>query len=915
MENAIIELNNYFMILLFGLFTYFSCHVIFIRSEKRQQRTYHGMAALLYLFHGSGYFVLFLKNGTPDYLILYLAQASFFFLISILYRKCYPNLSQLIFQNMRMLLAVGFIMVARLSLPLAVRQFLFAAVILLLCLAVPALIQKFSNIERYGVWYLTGGFLLLFLLLLFGKEVYGAKNWLVLGSIQFQPSEFVKLTFVLGCAALLAKKPSFRNLVLISSVAAGHVLLLVMEKDLGAALLFFVVYLILLYCATGKKRYLAAGLVAGIIACLAAYLLFPHVRVRIRAFVDPFAVIEHEGYQLAQSLFAIGTGGWFGMGLTRGLPESIPVAESDFIFSAIAEELGAITAICLLLISLSCYIMFIRLSVQIQKPFYKLTALGLSTVYLFQVFLNVAGVIRLIPSTGITLPLVSSGGSSLAFSILMFAVIQGIHVLNGNTEQVREELTDQVLLHNRSILRMTYVFAGLLFLCVGDLIYFEFFQARQIINHSYNKREDVLANQVLRGTILSADGEILAQTISQGEGEQEKEVRVYPYGRMFSHTVGRLAHGKSGVEASETIRLLTSSLNGFTRLKLQMKGEKVQGDTVVTTLHTLIQETAYEALGDHRGAVVVLEASTGKILAMVSKPDFNPNTIEGDWSALVSDTSGKAALLNRASMGLYPPGSTFKILTLLEDFREYPFDQETFSYQCKGSERVHDVTIHCASNIVHGTENLKQAFANSCNSAFAKIGEKLDLDQLFQLAEKFLYNQTLPTKIGASKSSYTLTSKTPANEIAQTVIGLGKTQISPLHNAMIVQTIANQGVLMKPYLVSDIVSAGGWTVKHYKPEAYGRVISKEEAGHLAEYMQEVVKRGTASKLAGLSVSAAGKTGTAYYETGKPPHAWFVGFAPAEQPELVISVIVESSGGGSSYAVPVAKKILEAYYRR
>lgn len=928
MENAIIELVQYFMILLFGLFTYFSCHAIFIRPEKGRNRAYHSMAACMYLFHGSGYFILYFTTRTVDYLILFLAEALIFFLISILYRKCYPTLSQVIFQNMRMLLAIGFVVTARLSLETAVRQFLFAAAILLLCLAVPELIQRFQRLGQYGVWYLAGGLLLLSLLLIFGKEVYGAKNWLMLGPISVQPSEAVKLLFVLGCAGLLSNQPSFTKILLVTIAAAGHVLLLVMEKDLGTALLFFVVYLILLFCATGKKRYLITGLFAGCAAALLAYVIFPHVRVRITAFADPFAVIEQQGYQLAQSLFAIGIGGWFGMGLTRGLPESIPVAGSDFIFSAIAEELGGIIAICLLLVALSCYIMFVRLSVRVRQPFYKLTALGLSTMYIFQVFLNVAGVIRLIPSTGITLPLVSSGGSSLAFSIFMFAVIQGIHVLHGEPEvagmkreqnrvqnssfsadDVKQAETKQLLLHNRSIFRMTYVFAGMLFLCAGYLAYFEFFQAGQIINNSYNKREAVLAKQVQRGKILSADGKILAQTV----GENEEEIRIYPFGRVFSHVVGRTIQGGSGLEASENYRLLTSSLNGLEQLKLQLNGKKVPGDTVITTLNSEIQQTAYEALGDHRGSVVVLEASTGKILAMVSKPDYNPNTVAEDWKDLVSENTGEAPLLNRATQGLYPPGSTFKILTLLEYFREHPLDAETFSYQCKGSERVFGVTVHCASNLVHGAENLTSAFANSCNSAFAKIGSGLNLDRLFGLTEEFLFNHPLPSKLGTAVSSYVLTSASPENEIAQSVIGLGKTQISPLHNAMIVQTIANQGILMKPYLISEIVSEEGTIVKRYQPEDYGRIITQSEAELLTKYLREVVSHGTASKLSGLSVTAAGKTGTAYYETGKPPHAWFVGFAPAEQPELVISVIVESSGGGSSYAVPIAKKILESYY--
>lgn len=912
MGNLIIELVKYFILLLSALYAYLACYVISIKEEKQQKKRYRFMAVLMYLVHGSGYMILILHGGI-DYFVLYIAQVAGFILISLLYQKCYSHLSILIFHNMRMFLAIGFIMIARLSLELAVRQFLFAILFLGICLGVPALIRKFKLWESFGLGYLLIGVILLGILLIAGKEVHGAKNWIEMGKIQLQPSEFVKIFFILGSASLLSKKTSIGRIMMVTVFAALQVLLLVAEKDLGAAFLFFVTYLILLYCATGKKRYLIIGVCAGCAAAILAYYLFPHVQVRVMAFKNPFAVIEKEGYQLAQSLFAIGTGGWFGLGVLGGLPQSIPVAESDFIFSAIAEELGGITAICLLFIALSCYIMFVRLSVKVKQPFYKLTALGFSAMYIFQVFLNAAGVIKLVPSTGITFPLISSGGSSLASSILMFSVIQGIHVLDmeDTASITNETLPISQTKHNQSIFRMTYVFAGMLFLCAGYLIYFEFFQAKTIINNTYNQRQEVLAKKVIRGKILSSDGKILAQTVE----ESGEEIRIYPYGAMFSHTVGRIEKGRSGIEATENFNLLTSSLNGISKLKLQLQGEKVPADTIITTLNTVIQQAAYDALDGKKGAVVVLEASTGKVLAMVSKPDYNPNTVIKDWEELIEDKENKSALLNRATQGLYPPGSTFKMLTLLEYIREHPNDYEEYSYQCKGSERVGQVTVHCANNKAHGKENLLSSFTNSCNSSFAAIGGSLNLDGLHELCETFLFNQPLPGTLSQTISSYTLTSQTIETEIAQTVIGLGKTQISPLHNAMIVQSIANGGILMKPYLISEVLSADGRIVKQYKSEAAKTLISKEEADFLANYMEHVVKEGTASKLSNMKVSVAGKTGTAYYETGKNPHAWFVGFAPVEEPELVISVIVESSGTGSSYAVPVAKKILEAYYKK
>ncbi len=190
----------------------------------------------------------------------------------------------------------------------------------------------------------------------------------------------------------------------------------------------------MLYVATRKLYYFAGGLVCGAIASVAAYFLFSHVRVRVVAWQDPLAVFENAGNQVSNSLFAIGTGGWFGMGLNQGMPYKIPEVKQDFIFSAVAEELGGIFAICLILVCVSCFLMFLNIAMQMKDFFYKLVALGLGTIYGFQVLLSIGGDIKFIPSTGVTLPLVSYGGSSLLSTLIIFAIIQGLYVLRERTE-------------------------------------------------------------------------------------------------------------------------------------------------------------------------------------------------------------------------------------------------------------------------------------------------------------------------------------------------------------------------------------------------------------------------------------------------------------------------------------------------
>ena len=248
-------------------------------------------------------------------------------------------------------------------------------------------------------------------------------------------------------AASLNRSREFKNIVVTTAVAAAHVLILVFSTDLGAALIFFVVYLVMLYVATRQPLYALAGLAAGALASVAGYFLFSHIRVRVEAWQDPIATYTGSGYQVAQSLFAIGTGGWFGTGLFQGQPDTIPVAETDFIFSAITEELGVIFGLCIILVCVSCYVMFLNIAMELRSRFYKYVALGLGTCYIFQVFLQIGGVTKFIPSTGMTLPFVSYGGSSMLSTMIMFGIIQGLYIIREDEVEKIETERERELRH------------------------------------------------------------------------------------------------------------------------------------------------------------------------------------------------------------------------------------------------------------------------------------------------------------------------------------------------------------------------------------------------------------------------------------------------------------------------------------
>ena len=438
MELFIVEMARYVIILLFALYTFYSFRAFAGHNKQRQNRVFAAQRTLTLLLHALMSAILIMENKDIMYVGLWAAEFAFYLIFIKVYQACYKGLSKLVLNNMMMCM-VGFVILGRLASDYAVHQIILAAAAMVLCIFVPLIIEKFRILEKMGWYFAVIGIVFLMLVFVIGVEKYGSRNWISVGGIAIQPSEFVKILYVFFMASLLSQTTKFKHIVIISAVAAVHVVILVAEKDLGAALIYFVTYIFVLYVATTKVQYLGAGLAGGTLASIVAYHLFSHVRTRVQAWRDPWAEIRGGGYQVAQSLFAIGTGGFIGMGLGKGLPGSVPVVESDFVFSAISEELGGVFAICLIMVYLSSYIMFVNIAMKMKKQFYKLTAFGLSVVFIFQVFLCVGGVTKFIPSTGVTLPLISYGGSSIVTTIIIFSVIQGMYVLNGKEEESLEE--------------------------------------------------------------------------------------------------------------------------------------------------------------------------------------------------------------------------------------------------------------------------------------------------------------------------------------------------------------------------------------------------------------------------------------------------------------------------------------------
>lgn len=448
-----------------------------------------------------------------------------------------------------------------------------------------------------------------------------------------------------------------------------------------------------------------------------------------------------------------------------------------------------------------------------------------------------------------------------------------------------------------------------LFLVMGGyLVYFNVVKSREVVNSTYNVRQDLMAERVVRGKILDSEGEVLAETVTEEDGTESRE---YPYGDLFAHAVGFADKGKSGLESVQNFNLLTSNAFFLEKLAKEFRGEKNVGDNVVTTLNTTLQQAASDALGNNRGAAVVMEASTGKILAMVSKPSFDANAVAANWEALNNDEN--SALLNRAMLGQYAPGSTFKVVTALEYIREHS-DYSNYTFDCTGEFTQDGTTIHCYDSQVHGSEDLGDSVANSCNSSFSNIGLGLDKTKWKNTTKDLLFDSKLPSDLKYRQSRFRLEKKDSSAQTMMTAIGQGETQVSPYHMAMITAAIANGGTLMKPYLVDKITNYTGTTVKKYMPEKYDTLMTSAEAAQLTEYMKGVVDYGTGASLGGESYTVAGKTGTAEVSVDKQMvHSWFIGFSNVDNPELVVSVVVEDADTASITGTSVAKQIFNAYY--
>jgi Cell division protein FtsI/penicillin-binding protein 2 len=388
--------------------------------------------------------------------------------------------------------------------------------------------------------------------------------------------------------------------------------------------------------------------------------------------------------------------------------------------------------------------------------------------------------------------------------------------------------------------------------------------------------------------------------------EEEKINRIYKYDHLYSHIIGYSSreYGKAGLEKSYNSYLIDDGkffdINGVKDL---LDKESIGNDVILTIDHDMQLKTRELMLGK-KGSIITMNPQTGEIYSMISMPDFNVNTLKDDWPKIIDDTN--SPLLNRAIQGLYPPGSTFKIITALSSLQNNIINDD---FLCSGSTTINGYTIRDYDSKSHGHVDLNKAFRVSCNTYFAEMAVQLGQSNILQTAEKFYFNKDFDFDLDIKKSSFP-TDKMDKTELAASGIGQGKILATPLEMLMVASGIANDGNIVKPHLVSKVLTHDGILVKSNDIEIISNVGSYDKVEQIKNMMVEVVENGTGTQAKIDGISVAGKTGTAENASGNN-HAWFVGFAPAKDPKIAVVVLLEEEGStGGSKAAPIARELIK-----
>lgn len=824
---------------------------------------------------------------------------------------------------------IGIAFITRLAPDLAMKQvgWLFLGVVFMILVLL--LLRNLDKIANYKYTLMIAGVILLLspLLPFIGSEIYGSRIWLSIAGFSFQPGEIAKILIVLFLAGYLAQNremlsvfthrvgpfhiPDLRTLAPLLIMWAISLLIVVFEKDLGSALVVFFVFITMLYVATGKKPYLIIGFVLIAVGGLAAFALFSHVQVRVDTWLNPFADPTNTGYQLVQSIFSMADGGMFGVGIGNGMADQIPIVESDFIFAAIAEETGLLGAAGVLLLFLSFAIRGLITAARAKSDVSSFIAVGLTAIIVLQAFIIVGGVTRLIPLTGLTLPFVSQGGSSLLASFIIVGFLLkcgdegtglGAEMQSGTGTISVNGVLGRVSLGKR--LTGTMIAFSIMFaLLVANLTLIMVVQAEEYKNMPINNHTLAKENKTERGTISTYDNVVLAQSVKQEDGTYE---RVYPAGDLASHVVGYASqtYGTSGIEAScnDTLKG-TRNYASWVDVLNSYTGAGTPGNDVKLTLNSTIQQAAQDALEGFAGACVVIDPETGAVLALASAPTYDAADIE----SLLKNGSESSALYNRATQAQYSPGSTFKMVSLATAL-ENSVATETTIYNSPGTMEIGNAEVTNYGGNTYGEITLARATELSSNTVFGQLGTQIGSELLVKSSEKFGFGMDISFDLPLVKSVMPDPKEMTEWETAWSAAGepVGEhaspagPQATVLEMALVGCAIANNGVIKQPYLVDSVYNADGKNSYVARGSNLSTAISSSTANRVKKVLEGVVNNGTGTAAAVSGVQIAGKTGTA--ETGKElDNSWFVGMGPSDDCKVVVALVLEESESGTAAA--------------
>ena len=803
----------------------------------------------------------------------------------------------------------GLLLIGRLAINFLVRQAVWLLISIAALLAVIRLGRDLRWLRRFRYTWLFGGLALLATTLVFGVNPsgYGPRLWLGVLGIYFQPSEPLKLLMVVYLASYLAER---RELLISEGWKVGRwrlppvayvgpllamfglaVVLLAWQQDLGAAMLFFFTFLAMLYLATGQWGYVATGLALFLAVGLAGYQLSDRIALRVDGWLNPWSEAADRAFQIVQSLLAFGAGGVFGQGLGLGSPTYIPAVHTDFVFAAIGEEFGLAGTLVIVALYGILTLRGFRVAARARHPFERFLAAGLTAGLVIQAWVIMAGNAKLAPIAGVTLPFVSYGGSSILTSFIALGLL--LRISSSPNHQIAQSPSLPV-----PLIHLTLALSLALVLLAVTCGYWAVVRAEPLRARGDNPRRVLYEQRIVRGRILDRDGTVLADVEVADDGTVTRRYPIPEAAPALGYA--SLRYGTGGIEAT-----FDADLRGEAGRSVwqeawdELLHRPPHGRDVQLTLDTALQVQAQRALAGYAGAVVLLDATTGEILALASSPTFAPERLDETWAALREDSA--APLVNRATQGLYQPGAALQTVIIAEALTEGLVDLSTPAPNATATLTVDGTSLGC-STAISEPYALANAYASACPAPFADLGERLGTTGLAEAVERWALTTPPPLEIPTEAVDWDTDALSTTAGLRSEAIGQGNLTASPLRMALVVGTLANEGRMPAPRLVLRVQNAEGEWQEYASLGEPRAVLSPDDAHKLLAAWQR------------YGDDIAGHWGVAVAGEGQPPHAWFLGVAPADAPRYGVAVLLEHPADPRR-ALEIGSALLEATLSR